>query len=452
MQSNKRVPLIVLLGLVAAALLVFGGFYLGASPGGRDALHGILPASYANTDNPPQNEVLRKLEGSYYKAVDPANLQEQAIKGMVSSLSDPYTVYFDAKETADFKAQESGSYSGVGMVMEMVDRFATIVSVFQGSPADLAGIKPGDVIVAINGASTKGMILDDISTTILGTAGTKVELTMYRPAVSATTTTITTTIGEGTKTTTTSQGSTTTPTSTPSQTAGDPATLPAAGTTKQYSLVRATISVPATKVEMLSAQGKQVALIHFYSFSAGSAAELKTVVQKAVNTDKVAAIILDLRGNGGGYLNEGIDVASLFIESGTIVSTSGLHSPEQVYKASGGAFTNVPLYVLVDRYTASASEIVSGALQDYKRATLIGETTFGKGLVQSLEPLSNGGLLKVTSAVYLTPNGRNINKKGITPDVVAPEDPATPDVDNGVNAALKLIEAGTTATTSTTSK
>jgi carboxyl-terminal processing protease len=176
-------------------------------------------------------------------------------------------------------------------------------------------------------------------------------------------------------------------------------------------------------------------------------------VEKAVNVDKVAAIILDLRGNGGGYLNEGIGVASLFIKSGsTIVSDSGLHSPEHAYKATGGAFTDVPLYVLVDRNTASASEIVAGALQDYKRATLIGETTFGKGLVQSLEPLTNGGLLKVTSAVYLTPKGRNINKKGITPDVVAPENPATPDVDNGVNAALKLIEAGTTATTSTTSK
>jgi len=192
---------------------------------------------------------------------------------------------------------------------------------------------------------------------------------------------------------------------------------------------------------MLSAQGKPVALIGFFSFSSGSAAELRTAVKKAVETDKVAAIILDLRENGGGYLNEGIDVASLFIQSGTIVSTSGLHSKEQVYKASGGAYTDVPLYVLVDRYTASASEIVAGALQDYKRATLIGETTFGKGVVQSLEPLSNGGLLKATTAAYLTPNGRNINKVGITPDVIAPEDPNNPSVDNGVQAALKLIEA-----------
>ena len=443
MQSNKRTSLTVLVGLLAAILLVLGGFYLGASPGGRDALHRILPSSYAQADSQLQSEVLQKLVSSYYEPLDAATLREQAIKGMVASLNDPYTVYFDPKENAAFKQQESGSYSGVGMVMEMVDNFATIVSVFKGSPADVAGIKPGDIIAAIDGVTTKGMILDDISTTILGTAGTTVKLTMYRPATPATTTTESTTTTT-TIATTATNATTTTSLSTTTQAAGDPSTLPANGTTTEYSLVRAKIAVPATQTKMLSAQGKPVALIGFFSFSSGSAAELRTAVKKAVETDKVAAIILDLRENGGGYLNEGIDVASLFIQSGTIVSTSGLHSKEQVYKASGGAYTDVPLYVLVDRYTASASEIVAGALQDYKRATLIGEKTFGKGVVQSLEPLSNGGLLKATTAAYLTPNGRNINKVGITPDVIAPEDPNNPSVDNGVQAALKLIEAAPT--------
>jgi carboxyl-terminal processing protease len=191
MRNRRTVPPVVLVGLVAAILLVFGGFYLGASPGGRDALRGILPARYiqANADTQLQSEVLQKLESSYYKAVDPAALKEQAIKGMVASLNDPYTVYFDPKEYKAFKDQESGSYSGVGMVMEMSARFATIVSVFKGSPAELAGIKPGDIIVAINGASTKGMILDDISATILGASGTTVRLRARRqprPAASRT--------------------------------------------------------------------------------------------------------------------------------------------------------------------------------------------------------------------------------------------------------------------------
>ena len=130
-------------------------------------------------------------------------------------------------------------------------------------------------------------------------------------------------------------------------------------------------------------------------------------------------------------------MASIFIDTGVIVSTEGLHSPKEVLSATGDAFTDVPLYVLVDEYTASASEIVSGALQDYGRATLVGETTFGKGLVQTLEPLSNGGAIKVTTAVYLTPKGRDINATGISPDVVAPDDPQTTDVDEGLEAVTR---------------
>ena len=169
--------------------------------------------------------------------------------------------------------------------------------------------------------------------------------------------------------------------------------------------------------------------------------------------DQVDAIILDLRSNGGGLLEPGGRRGQhLHPRRGVIVSTEGLHSPKQVYKATGDAYPNIPLYVLTDPYTASASEIVAGALQDYDRATLVGETTFGKGLVQSIEPLSNGGALKATTAVYLTPKGRDINKKGIVPDVVAPDDPATTGVDETVQAALKLITGAATlpATTSTT--
>ena len=185
--------------------------------------------------------------------------------------------------------------------------------------------------------------------------------------------------------------------------------------------------MPVTESEILDAGGKKVALISFFTFSEGSAEALRAEVQKAVETTRSDAIILDLRSNGGGLLDEAVDVASIFIPEGVIVSTEGLHSPEEVYTPSGDAYAQVPLYVLTDAYTASASEIVSGALQDYERATLVGETTFGKGLVQSIEPLSNGGALKVTTAVYLTPKGRDINETGIDPDVVAPDDPDTTD-------------------------
>ena len=147
-----------------------------------------------------------------------------------------------------------------------------------------------------------------------------------------------------------------------------------------------------TETKILQAGDKKVALIGFFTFSQGSAAALRTAVKQAIDVDQVNAVILDLRSNGGGLLDQAVDVASIFIPDGeVIVSTEGLHSPKQVYKATGDAYPDIPLYVLTDPYTASASEIVSGALQDYGRATLVGETTFGKGLVQSIEPLSNGG-------------------------------------------------------------
>jgi carboxyl-terminal processing protease len=441
MRSTTKVPLIVLVGFVAAILLVFGGVLIGLHPGAQDALRSALPASWTGTggttaDYQLQQEVLDKLDTTYYKQVDDARLKTDAIDGMVSGLDDPYTVYFDPEEYASFLEQTSGSYSGVGMTVEMKDHLVTIVSTFKGSPADLAGIKSGDVILEVDGVSTDGQNLDEVVGKIKGAEGTQVTLKIYRPPFEGTTTT-TVSAGSGAGETTTTEAVTTTTEKVDST--ADSAQLPPGGVTTEYPLVRKSIEIPVTDTEMLTVGTKKVAHITFYTFSDDSAQALREEVRKAVETDKVDAIILDLRSNGGGLLNEAVDVASIFIPDGPIVSTEGLHSPKDVYNATGGAYSKVPLYVLTDPYTASASEIVSGALQDDKRATLIGETTFGKGLVQSIEPLSNGGALKVTTAVYLTPLGRDINKKGIEPDVVAPDDPNTPNVDEAVQTALGLI-------------
>jgi carboxyl-terminal processing protease len=353
---------------------------------------------------------------------------------MVAGLNDPYTAYFDPEEYASFQEQTSGAYSGVGMTVEMKDRLVTIVSTFKGSPADLAGIRSGDIIIAVDGASTDGQNLDEVVGKIKGTEGSQVVLRLYRPPFATTTTTAAPSDGTGQTT------STFTTTTTESlDTKADSTLLPPGGVTTEYDLARKSIAIPVTESQTLTVGGKKVALISFFTFSDGSAKALRDEVRKAIDTDKVDAIILDLRSNGGGLLNEAVDVASIFIPDGVIVSTQGLHSPEQVYDATGEAYTSVPLYVLTDPYTASASEIVSGALQDDERATLVGETTFGKGLVQSLEPLSNGGALKVTTAVYLTPMGRDINKTGISPDLVAPDDPNTQNVDECVQATLGLI-------------
>jgi len=438
MNKGVKTILAVVAGLVAALLLVSGGFLLGMNPDIGGNLRDLLPGSLSGFDSDYrlQQEVLDKLESTYYKPVDDAALKGDAIDGMVAGLDDPYTVYMDPEEYAAFMEDTSGSYSGVGMSVELKDRLVTIVSTFKGSPAQLAGIRSGDIIVSVDGVSTEGQDLDEVVGRIKGPEGTTVMLEIYR-APSSTTTTV---VGAGEE-----EPKADGATNSTGETAAGASGLPPGGETTKYTLTRKTIAIPVTESETLDAQGQKVALIRFFTFSDGSADALRAEVKKAVENDGVAAIILDLRSNGGGLLDEAIEVASIFIRDGVIVSTEGLHSPEQVYSATGKAYADVPLYVLTDPYTASASEIVSGALQDYERATLVGETTFGKGLVQSIEPLSNGGAIKVTTAVYLTPKGRDINETGINPDVVAPDDLETATVDEGVDAALGLISGATAA-------
>ncbi len=440
MSKSAKIVLLAVAGLVAAILLVSGGILVGLNPDVRGALYDILPGGFFGSAGSSENfelqqEVLERLESSFYKTVDAGALEPGAIDGMVAGLDDPYTVYMDPEEYAAFQEHTSGSYSGVGMTVEMKDGLVTIVSTFKGSPAEEAGIAPGDIILAVDGVSTEGQNLDEVVAGIKGPEGTTVNLTIYHPPVSTTTTVAGTDGGGGEEDT---AGST-------EDSTADVSQIPPGGETQEYTLTRMSIEVPVVESEMLDVEGEKVALISFYTFSDGSAAQLRGEVERALQGEGVAAIILDLRSNGGGLLDESVEVASIFISEGVIVSTEGLHSPEQVYYAEGVAYTDIPLIVLVDEYTASASEIVSGALQDHERASLVGETTFGKGLVQSISALSNGGALKVTTAVYLTPDGRDINDTGIIPDVVAPDDPETP-VDEGVEAAKQLITGTTTAT------
>lgn len=444
MPRSLKIPVVVVGGLVAATLLVLGGFLLGTRDDLGSALRGLFPVvagSSASGDSYRlQQEVLDKLDSTYYKAVDDAALHADAIDGMVAGLDDAYTVYWDPIEYASFKESTSGAYTGVGMSVEMKDHLVTVVSTFKSSPAAQAGIRSGDIITSVSGESVQGLSIDEVVSKIKGVEGTTVNLELYRPLPATTTTTVAGEAGaKGETTTTTEPGP------------ADVSQLPLGGETKDYTLTRRTIEIPVTETKIVEAGDKKVAVISFFTFSQGSAAALRSAVKQAVEVDQVDAVVLDLRGNGGGLLNEGVDVASIFIPEGDIVSTEGLHSPKQVYKATGGAYPDVPLYVLTDPYTASASEIVAGALQDYERATLVGETTFGKGLVQSIEPLSNGGALKATTAVYLTPKGRDINKKGIAPNVLAPDDPATTGVDETLQAVLKLIASASWAPSSTTS-
>ena len=209
-------------------------------------------------------------------------------------------------------------------------------------------------------------------------------------------------------------------------------------TTEQVTVVRKTIEIPETSERIINDKGTKVGYIQLYEFGGLAGRDVRE------NVDSLTAkgaewFILDLRYNGGGLLTQAVDVTGVF-QTGLVTSTEGLHSPKEELTATGPVATKKPMVVLVNGYSASASEIVTGALKDHDRATIIGTKTFGKGLVQSIIDLGNGAALKLTTAVYLTPDGTNINKKGITPDIVAPDRPKTKQ-DDALQRALQYIAA-----------
>jgi carboxyl-terminal processing protease len=421
-RSRTRGPA---LGIVAVLVLV-GVFLLGAGFGAtntfRDALRTVLPNSIATSLVGPrdlyplQREVLERVESSFYKQFDPTALEDAAVRGMLSGLEDPYTDYFNATEYASFQEHTDGRYSGVGMAVEMNGQFVQVVTVFKGSPAEQAGVRTSDILLGVDDEPTDGLTLAQVVAKIKGTAGTTVTLEIYHMPAGY------------------SAGS--------DRSEGGLVDLPTGGESAEVTMERKAIDVPVVESEIKSAGTLKVAHITLTQFSDGSGAKLKEAIDTALTKDGAQAIVLDLRNNTGGLLLEAIDVASIFVPSGVIVTTQGLHSPQQVFEARGGAIpTDVPVYLLVNAFSASASEIVAGALKDTHRAKLIGETTFGKGLVQSVETLSNGGALKVTTAVYLTPSGADINKKGISPDVEVKTD-STTQGDPVLDKALELAAQG----------
>lgn len=422
MQRFFKSTVVVVAVWVLLIVVASTGVVLGAHPVSRNVLRGVLPGGVAGVllgDSEGfalQEEVIEKLDATFYRSIDAADLEDDSIRGLLSGLDDPYTNYLDPEQYSAFQERAGGSYSGVGMSVEMRGSYVTVVSTFRGTPAAEGGIEPGDIILAVDGEEVDGLSLDDVVSRIKGDEDTEVTLKIYHvPPGSAP----------------------------PPVEDGVEPHLPEGGTSEDVTLVRKSIVVPVLEVEMLEAGGDPVAHIRFITFSEDSARRLREAVIKAVEEDGAAAVILDLRRNGGGLLDEAVDVASIFIPEGVIVTTEGLHSPKDVYRARGDAVdSSIPLYVLVDEFSASASEIVAGALKDTGRGTLVGGTTFGKGLVQTILSLSDGGALKVTTAVYLTPSGTDINHTGIEPDVTASDDPATEDVDETIERALALIQAG----------
>ncbi|MBN3877549.1 MULTISPECIES: S41 family peptidase [unclassified Nostoc] len=294
-----------------------------------------------------------------------------AIQEMVAKLGDRYTEFYDPQEFKALNSDISGNLSGVGLELAENEKTKalTVVAPIEGTPAFKAGILPGDLIVQINGQITQGMKIEDAVKRIVGPVGTKVVLTIKRGSQS-----------------------------------------------QAFQLTRANIAIhPVTYNTQTTAVGK-IGYIRLPEFTQTAPAQMHRAIE-ALEKQQVQGYVLDLRSDPGGLLDASLQIASMWLKQGAIVSLVNRDQVKDSYNASGHPLTNKPLVILVDKGSASASEILSGALQDDNRATLVGTRTFGKGLVQAVEPLDDGSGLKLTIAKYYTPKGRDINHVGIAPDI-----------------------------------
>ena len=379
-----------IVAFLCAVFALFVGIWLGGHP---ENLPGALQDAFVDEDRALRAEVIDTIEDNFYKRVDEEQLDDASLKGIVDSLEDPFSHYLTPKEASQFNESVSGEFEGVGMNVEEDRRGLKVLRVFEGSPAAEAGIKRGDFILSVNGRSIAGVNSDVATGRIKGEAGTTVELSVVTP--------------------------------------GDDGP-------RELKVERERIEVPVATGRIVERDGKKLAVVELVSFSSGAHGILRQEIDEQLKKG-AEAIVLDLRGNGGGLLTEAQLVSSIFIEDGKIVSTRGRSRPERVLEAEGDAIDeDIPVVVLVDGGSASASEIVTGALRDTERATVVGTRTFGKGLVQEVKPLSNGGVLDITVANYYLPGGKTITTAGIKPQVRAEDDPET-DRDEALPTALDTL-------------
>jgi carboxyl-terminal processing protease len=336
-------------------------------------------------------EVLERVEREYVEPVDDHRLLQSAIRGMVSSL-DPYSAYLDGEEYDDIKISSSGEYSGVGIEVSMEDGQVVVVAPLDGSSAAAAGIRAGDVIATIDGVPVNTTTLADTIGRMRGKEGTFVKVGILR------------------------EGST------------EPMIV---------TLKRARIELHSVSSEM-AAPGYGYVRIAEFSDNTGEELIAQLRALRARNGAPLKGLVLDLRNNPGGVLEAAVGVADAFLNSGLIVSARGrtAESKFEMNATPGDELSGAPIVVLVNGGSASAAEIVAGALKDHHRATLMGRTTFGKGSVQTVMPLDHGRALKLTTSLYYTPSGVSINHRGIAPDIETERDPKGPAVQPPAEAPL----------------
>jgi carboxyl-terminal processing protease len=319
-------------------------------------------------------EVLERVKRDYVDDVDDTRLIEAAIRGMVADL-DPHSAYLDPDEYEEIRVSTTGNYSGVGLEVSVEDERVVVVTPIEDSPADHAGIRSGDVVISVDGMPVDPANLNDTVNRLRGVPGTAVRLGVLRGTESA------------------------------------PLT---------YDLVRARVQVSSVRHELLEGGVGYVRISHFSETTGPDLQEAVGEMMRA-SGGELEGLVLDLRNNPGGVLEAAGEVADAFLDAGVIVSADGRISDARfrLEAQPGDLVDGAPITLLVNGGSASASEIVAGALQDHGRARVVGEPTFGKGSVQTVMPLSQGRAIKLTTSRYYTPSGRSIHQRGITPDVVA---------------------------------
>lgn len=393
MKTFTRNTLILAVGLVLGVMLALGqGVWAERGNTADSAVEGIPLEDVRSL-----SEVFSKIKQNYVEDIDDKTLLENAIRGMLSGL-DPHSSYLDKEAFNELRVGTSGEFGGLGIVVGMEDGFVKVISPIDDTPAQRAGVKSGDLIIRLDEKNVKGMSLDDAVKLMRGKPGTPITLTVVRE-------------GEDKP--------------------------------RKFTITRDIIRVQSVRSKTLE---KGYGYIRISAFQERTGADLRKAISnlKKENGRKLKGVVLDLRNNPGGLLDAAVEVSDAFLESGVIVSIAGRDEANKVVHSAKGMdlVETAPMVVLVNGGSASASEIVAGALQDHKRAIIMGEQSFGKGSVQTVVPLGNGSALKLTTARYYTPSGRSIQAKGITPDIVIDDLKVSEKEKNGFDAIKERDLAG----------
>lgn len=367
--------------LILVIVLLAVAFGLGLNQGAKGYVFSGRDFKIVNQNNAPGNvdynllwQALDVLNTKFIdKPVDQKKILYGAIAGAVAAAGDPYTTFFDPQQFKDFKTELGGTFEGIGAEVGLKDGSIVIIAPLDESPAIKAGVEPGDILLKINNESVEGLTLEQAVSKIRGPKGTTVVLSVYRQKTSK---------------------------------------------QLEFNIVRQTIDVKSVKSEIKNVDGKKISYINIQRFGDDTAERFKAASQEA-KTNNVSGIVLDLRNDPGGYLDTAVEVASYWVEAGkTVVSEERSDGTTSKYPARGNnTLASIPTVVLINAGSASASEILAGALRDYGFAKLVGVKSFGKGSVQELVDLPENTAIKVTIAKWLTPKGANINKNGLEPDV-----------------------------------